>query len=285
MALRRVREGLVTMGGGCVIELDIRAFFDEMDKTQLRTMLDMRIGDGVIRRLIDKWLKAGVVDKGIVFFPRKGTPQGGVISPLLANLYLHHVLDLWFATQVQPNCRGRCFHVRYADDAVLGFSSAADAQRVMKALPKRFARFMLELHPDKTRQLMFKPGQAESFDFLGFTHYWGRTRRGGWSIQRKTAKDRLRRTLKGINLWCRANRHLSLVEQHAKLSRKVMGHFAYYGIRGNVAALGKVRFFVERIWIKWLCRRSQRGKIDWIRAGKLLAAYRLPRARVVNNIA
>jgi RNA-directed DNA polymerase len=279
-ALAVLEERLSEMGGGWVLELDIRSYYDTIDQGILRKMLRRRVRDGVINRLIGKWLKAGVMEEGKWYRPESGTPQGGVISPLLANIYLHHVLDEWFANEVQPRLIGRSFLLRYADDATLVFANEHDARRVQAVLAKRFARFGLTLHPTKTRLVQFRPplsgGGGESFDLLGFTHFWGKSRKGRWVIKRKTAKDRFKRGLKKIAQWCRSNRHLPLAEQHAALSRKLRGHYAYFGIRGNYRALARLRFFVERTWVKWLRRRSQRSRWSWEKASRLLSVFALP---------
>mgnify|MGYP006429809243 CR=1 FL=1 len=287
-ALQATREPLMDMGGGWVVEVDIRKFFDEVDHSQLRAILRRRVSDGDLLRLIDKWLKAGVLEDGKSQRLRRGTPQGGVISPILANIFLHEVLDQWFETEVKARLAHEAHLVRFADDAVLLFRDEADARRVLSVLSQRFARYGLRLHPDKTRLVTFqrpskgmkrprsKPG---TFDLLGFTHYWGRSRRGNWVIRRKTAKDRQRRTLRALNQWCRANRHRPIPAQWAALTRKLRGLYAYYGIIGNVAALQSVRFQACRIWHKWLNRRSQKGRLSWDRFNQLLEAFPLPRAR------
>lgn len=220
-ALQSIWDHAMPMHGGWVIDLDIQGFFDALDHGQLRNFLDQRVRDGVMRRAIDKWLKAGVMEQGRHERAVLGTPQGGVISPLLANIYLHHVLDEWFATEVQPRLRGLSFAVRYADDVVIMVALESDAHRMMEVLPKRLARFGLTMHPEKSRLVRFRqpkfdwrPGQGEdsddfqppgTFDFLGFTHYWGNAMKGGWALKRKTASDRLRRSLKAVNRWCRAH--------------------------------------------------------------------------------
>ena len=285
-AIKTVWDGLSRMGGGWVIDLDIKAFFDTIDHQHLREFLQQRVKDGVILRLIGKWLKAGVLEAGQWQKGKLGSPQGGVISPLLANVYLHYVLDEWFEKEVKPRLRGRAFEVRFADDAVLAFSNEADARKVLEVLPKRFARFGLTLHPTKTRLVRFRPHReqrAETFDFLGFTHYWGKSRSGRLVIKRKTAKDRLQRGLKRIAQWCRWNRHRPIREQHWMLKRMVQGHFAYYGIRGNSRLLGTFRYRVECIWIKWLSRRSHRARIVWEKARQLLMLLPLPRVRIMQQ--
>lgn len=289
-ALHRLRERLKRRGGW-IVELDIERFFDTLDHGHLRSFLDQRVRDGVIRRAIDKWLKAGVLEGGQIHHPEEGTPQGGVISPLLANIYLHEVLDRWFVEQIQPRLRGRAELVRYADDAVLVFDEERDARRVLDVLPKRFARFGLRLHPEKTRLIAFERPPEENassggssgpqtFDFLGFTHYWARSRRGWWVVKRKTAKDRQRRSLRAIAQWCRRHRHSPIREQHAVLSAKLRGHYAYYGLPGNGRALTSYWWAVGGIWRHWLDRRSQRGRMCWRRFALLLAHYPLPAVRL-----
>ena len=286
--LARLNDRLHRMGGGWVLELDIRSYFDTIDHRLLRKFLQRRVRDGVITRLIGKWLKAGVMEDGQWYCPETGSPQGGVISPLLANVYLHEVLDEWFRSEVQPRLAGSSFMLRYADDATLVFANQSDARRVLAVLAKRFAKFGLTLHPDKTRLVAFKPprdgGTGGSFDLLGFTHYWGKSRRGRWMIQRKTAKDRFARTLKRLNHWCRKYRHWRLRDQHQVLRRKLQGHWAYFGLSGNYRALASLRFHAERIWVKWLSRRSQRGKISWDRANQLLTVFALPRPQIVHRV-
>ncbi|MBS9405633.1 group II intron reverse transcriptase/maturase [Halomonas sp. TRM85114] len=285
-AIKTVWDGLSSMGGGWVIDLDIQAFFDTIDHQHLSAFLQQRVKDGVIIRLIGKWLKAGVLEAGQWQKGEMGSPQGGVISPLLANVYLHYVLDEWFEKDVKPRLQGRAFSVRFADDAVLAFSNEADARKVMEVLPKRFARFGLTLHPTKTRMVRFRPHReqrAETFDFLGFTHYWGKSRRGRWIIKRKTVKDRFRRGVNRIAQWCRWNRHLPIHEQHRIVSRKIQGHFAYYGIRSNIRALGRFRYCVGNAWIKWLRRRSQRAYFSWEKSKSLLRRMPLPRARIMHS--
>jgi group II intron reverse transcriptase/maturase len=296
-ALQSFREQMMAMRGGWVLEVDIRKFFDHLDHAHLREMLSRRIRDGVLRRLIDKWLKAGVLEEGRLHRPQAGSPQGGVISPLLSNVYLHDVLDTWFKEEVLPRLKGRGFLVRFADDAVMGFACESDARRVLEVLPKRFARFGLTLHPTKTRLVKFTrppyrdppkgqgPGSRPgTFDLLGFTHYWGRSLRGNWVVKRKTARSRLSRSLRTINQWCRTHRHRKLTDQHRALCRKVQGHYAYYGITGNYAALGTFLRGVQRRWKKWLSRRSQRAYLDWAQFRRLLERYPLPPPVVVHSV-
>jgi len=277
-----------------LIELDIESFFDRVDRARLREMVARRVGDGVIRRVIGKWLQAGVLEGTQLSYPEQGTPQGGVISPLLANLYLHEVLDQWFEQAVKPRLKGRSFMVRYADDAVLGFERQEDAERVLAVLAKRFERYALSLHPQKTRLLALnRPspnertrrglGDPRSFDFLGFTLYWGRSRKGDWVIRRKTAKDRLSRALRVIEAWCRRHRHTPVRWQHAQLSNKLRGHYAYYGMTGNGRSMASFRHHVESIWRKWLRRRSN-AKLPWAQFSAFLQRDPLPPVRVVHSV-
>jgi RNA-directed DNA polymerase len=282
-------HSLMDMHGGWVLEVDIRRFFDALDHSHLRRILRQRVRDGVLLRLIDKWLKAGVMERGSVSYPATGTPQGGVISPLLANIYLHTVLDLWIAKRVAPRISGRVVLVRYADDFILLFEREHDARRVHAALPRRVADFGLELHPGKTRLIPFRqPPRGcstrpkQSFDFLGFTHFWGRSRRGTWIVQRRTAKDRFTRSVRAIRAWCRRHRHDSLADQHEALSRKARGHYAYFGITGNSERLLAFRDEVHRVWRNWLNRRS-RADVTWERFQRILVTYPIPRPRIVSQ--
>ena len=292
-ALEALWHGLMEYGGGWVIDLDIEDFFGSVDWGHLRDFLDLRVRDGVIRRAIGKWLNAGVMEAGELSYPQRGTPQGGVVSPALSNVYLHEVLDVWFEHEVKPRLRGRAFEVRYADDAVLVFEHEDDAQRVLGVLAKRLGKYGLRLHPDKTRLVEFcrpsKPkrggSQAErSFAMLGFTHYWGRSRKGRWVVKRKTAKDRFSRVLRGIGQWCRIHRHWKVRDQHAALCRKLRGHYAYYGITGNAPALARMRHEVRRCWHKWLGRRGGRTRMTWSRYLHVLSAFPLPPVRVVHSV-
>jgi RNA-directed DNA polymerase len=290
-ALQVLWRGLMRIGGGWVVELDFEDFFGSLDHQQLREMLRQRVRDGVLLRLIGKWLRAGVLEDGNLQQSETGTPQGGVISPLLSNVYLHEVLDAWFEDVVRPRLRGLAFIVRFADDAVLVFSREEDARRVAEVLPKRCAKYGLSLHPEKTRLIAFRrPGSytwendgADTFDFLGFTHYWGQSRRQCPVVKCKTARDRFTRSLRAFRHWCRIHRHLPLAEQQRVLRQKLMGHDAYYGITGNAAALERLRHEVRRSWQKWLNRRSHRARMNWQRFQRVLERYPLPPARVVHS--
>lgn len=278
-----------------VIDLDIRKYYDTIDHGQLRSFLDRRVTDGVIRRMIDKWLKAGVLEAGQLHRSTEGTPQGGVVSPVLSNVYLHHVLDEWFEDQARPRLKGRAILVRYADDAILAFEDFLDARRVLAALGKRLERFGLSLNLDKTQLVDFRfnrPGgeahpdtDGTTFTFLGFTHVWGKSRNGKTVVRQVTAKDRYARALKAVADYCRKNRHRSMAEQNARLSAMMRGHYAYYGISGNGRRLRWFAHQVVRIWKKWLSRRGRHGRVLWSRLGAILKRRPLPPARIVHRYA
>jgi group II intron reverse transcriptase/maturase len=288
-ALTTLRDTLMEMGGGWVIEVDIRKYFDSIDHRHLREALGQRIGDGVVLRLIGKWLNAGVMEEGQLSYPESGTPQGGVISPLLANVYLHAVLDTWFERDVKPKLGGKAKLVRFADDFVIAFAQESDARRVYEVLPKRFAKFGLELHPEKTRLVPFKRpplskdddgrrGVAqEAFDLLGFTLFWAKSGQGYWVIKVETAPSRFTRTLHRLSEWCRTHRHVPVVEQWKRLCRSVVGHFNYFGVVGNAGRLLALRHEVYGIWRRWLDRRSQRARMSWAKMRLLHQRYPLPK--------
>jgi RNA-directed DNA polymerase len=286
-ALEALWKATMDMRGGWLVELDIESFFDTVDKDKLREILRQRVRDGVLLRLVGKWLNAGVMEEGCVYHPETGTPQGGVISPLLANVYLHEVLDLWFETVVKPRLKGRAHLVRFADDGVLVLEREDDARRVFDVLPKRFGKYGLRLHPEKTRLIEFraprKPpeggsrgGNPESFDFLGFTHFWACSRKGNWVMKRKTASSRVSRALHGIVQWLRANRHASLTWQHRMLVLKLRGHCAYFGISGNRRSLSSVCYWVLMFWKKWLGRRSRQARVNTAYMVRLARAFPIP---------
>jgi group II intron reverse transcriptase/maturase len=293
-ALNALWHQTMRIAGGWVLEVDVRKFFDTMDHGHMREFLRRRVLDGVLLRLIGKWLNAGVLENGGITYPDAGSPQGGVVSPLLANIYLHEVLDTWFGREVQPRLSGRATLIRYADDAVLFFEREQDAHKVMAVLPKRFARYGLSLHPEKTRLVEFRrpdyrapllregaPPRPGTFDLLGFTHFWGKSRSGKWLVRRSTAKDRFRRAIKRVADWCRWHRHDDVREQQRTLAQKLRGHFGYFGITGNYEALQRFWLEVRRAWQRWLNRRSQRARMNWERMNKLLERYPLPQPRIV----
>jgi group II intron reverse transcriptase/maturase len=275
-----------------LIDADISGFFDSLDHSLLRDVLRRRVKDGSILRLIGKWLNAGVIDGGELTYPESGSPQGGVISPMLSNIFLHHVLDEWFVRDVQPRMKGRCVLLRFADDFVIGGEREADAQRIMSVLPKRFARYRLTIHPEKTKLISFrKPARRETtdtgndtFEFLGFTHYWAKARLGDGVLKRKTAQKRVRRAKKTLWQWWRGNRPRPLKEQYEQLGQKLQGHYQYYSIRGNYRALESVFEFVRTAWRYWLSRRSRESYIRWDKFERLLAVFPLPRPRIIHQV-
>jgi RNA-directed DNA polymerase len=279
--------------GVTVLEVDIRKFFDKLDHQYLRQFLRLRVRDGVLLRLIDKWLKAGVMEDGNVSYPDSGSPQGGVVSPLISNVFLHYVLDVWFEQEVKPCLYGKAFLIRYADDFVIGFRDPRDAERVMEVIPKRVGKYGLTVHPTKTKLISFRPPSSRTkgdeedrpgtFDLLGFTHYWGVSLKGYWVVKLKTAKDRFTRAVRSIDQWCHDNRHLSLVEQQQKLNQKLRGHYAYYGVTGNSEAMNRFRQEVENRWRKWLNRRNNIRSMHWEKFCALLRRYPLAPARAVRS--
>ena len=278
---------------GWILDADVSGFFDSLDHSWLRKIMKQRVNDGGMLRLIGKWLNAGVVEEGVLTYPDKGTPQGGVISPMLSNIFLHHVLDDWFVKDVKPRMKGRCFLIRFADDFIMGFELEEDARRVMDVLPKRFNRFGLSIHPKKTALIEFrKPNSKDSkgngngtFDFLGFTHYWAKSHRGYWVIKRKTKRKAVKRFLRSLWLWLKINRHLPLEEQYEMLCLKLRGHYQYYGVRNNAKAINNIGYKAKRFWRYWLSRRSHKGHVNWDKfLDSILNKYVLPRPGIVHSI-
>lgn len=294
-ALEILEHQVMRMRGCWVLEGDIEKFFDSVDHARLREVLTQRVRDGVLLRLIGKWLNAGVMEGGAVQYPDAGTPQGGVVSPLLANIFLHEILDVWFERDVRPRMRGRAVLIRYADDFVILFEREDDARRVNGVIGRRFEKYGLRLHPEKTRLVEFRPptegpsgtAKAErgrSFDLLGFTHYWARSRNRTWVVRKKTARSRFTRTLKRITAWIRRNRHEPLRWQHEKLTRMLGGHDAYFGVTGNYTALMKLRWWTVHAWWKWLRRRS-RGAPRFASMASFAQCFRLPPPRMIRRLA
>jgi len=249
-----------------VVEADIKGFFDNLSHEWLMRMLAERIDDQAILRLIKKWLKAGVLDTdGKVLRPEGGTPQGGIISPILANVYLHYALDLWFEKVFQRSCKGEAFLIRYADDFVCGFGREEDAQRFYSELEERLRKFGLELAAAKTRVLPFsryRLGET-SFDFLGFEFRWGTDRKGQARLQRRTARKKFRSSVERVAKWCKKHRHLRIAEQFRRLNAKLRGYYNYYGVNGNYASLNEFYHLLQRLHLKWLNRRSQCPSYTW----------------------
>jgi len=288
MALDRIWNETMNMKGAYIIDLDISKYFDTIDHGLLREVLKKRVRDGVIIRMIGKWLNAGVMERGQKLFPKKGSPQGGVISPVLSNVYLHEVLDSWFIKQVRPRLAGKATMVRYADDATLIFENENDLKRVMEVLPKRLLKYGLKMNEQKTKvRRFFPPGnsgeKSDTFEFLGFTHYWGKSRKGNWVIKRKTESKRLSRSLKAVAVWCKKNRHLPIHVQQQKLNIKLRGHYNYYGITPNSKSLAFFWENVKKIWKKWLNRRSRNPHLNWDKFNMLLARYPLSRPKIYHS--
>lgn len=283
---REVRRGAMNY----ILEADIVSFFDNIDRTMLMEMLRERIADESLMRLVGKCLHVGILDGDEYSEPEVGTTQGSVLSPLLGNIYLHNILDMWFERVVKPRLRGNGTLIRYADDFIIGIEHEEDAKRVEVALRGRMARFGLTLHPTKTRSLTFRRPldgngkETGTFDFLGFTLYWQRTRRGGWRMGCKTRRARQARAIKSAYDWCRRHRHWPVKAQHAALRRKLKGHFNYFGVSGNGRSVARVSYWVVMGWWKWLRRRSQRARMNWQRFQRLLQAHPLPTARVMVSI-
>jgi RNA-directed DNA polymerase len=272
---------------GWILEADIVSFFDSIDRKRLLEILQARVPDGSMLRLVGKCLHVGVLDGELYSKPSTGTAQGSVLSPLLGNIYLHHVVDVWFEREIMPQLSGAATLVRYADDLVIALDHQHDAVRVMNLLKERLQSFGLTLHPEKTRLVPFgRPPRGHvgkgpgTFDFLGFTWYWRRTRAGRWSVSCKTRTARLVKAITAVYDFCRRHRHESVQSQHAGLCRRLRGHFNYFGVNGNGRSLQALREQALRSWFKWLRRRSQRHRLTWKRYRDLLRTYPLPRALI-----
>jgi len=291
-ALDELRTQCLELNINWIIDADVCGYFDNIDRKMLVAMIKQRVNDGGLLRLIGKWLNAGVDEEGELSYPEKGTPQGAVISPLLSNIFLHYVLDDWYVKEVKPQLKGRSFLLRFADDFVIGCEARSDAHKVLAMLGERFKRFALSLHPEKTKLVPFgKPARkvrvdhvTGTFNFLGFTFYWSKGRKGYWVIKKKTIGKRLNRFLRGLWDWCKENRHKPLKEQHAKLSAKLHGYYQYYGVRSNFKALEVVYEYAEKAWRFWLARRSHKGGVSWAKFEKIRAAFPFPKPRIFHNI-
>jgi len=259
-----------------IIDADIKNYFGSINHGILRGFLDKRVKDGVIRRMIDKWLKAGIMESGNIDYPEQGTKQGSVISPLLSNIYLHYVLDEWFLEQIQPLLKGKSFIVRWADDFILGFTDKSDAERVMEVLQKRFAKYELTIHPEKTRLIDLnsqRGGSGRSFDFLGFTHYLGKSRKGYKVLKRKTSSKSMTKAVVRFNEFIKCNRHLRLHELIVAINVKLRGHYSYFGYTFNFSGIFKLFRAVQRILFKWLNRRGGDPKWKWDRFSLLINVW------------
>jgi group II intron reverse transcriptase/maturase len=277
-----------------VLEIDITSYFDTVVRGQLMEMIGKRIGDGSILRLIGKWIHVGAIEEGRLLVNKTGIGQGQVISPLLANIYLHYVLDLWFEEEVKPRLRGEAHEIRYADDGILCFQYREDAERVLKVLHQRFAKYGLTLHPEKTRLVEFGryaaqhrarqgKGRPETFDFLGFTHLCARSRRGFFAIHLRTMRKRFRRSLKAVSRWCQEHRHDDVEAQSGELNLKLRGHYQYYGRSTNFPAIQRFFEAVKKVWRKWLARRTRGRPLTWTDFRGILARLPLLRPRITRS--
>ncbi len=289
MAIHNLREQCRLQNIKWIISADITGLFDNINKEMLKDLIRLKVNDGGLIRLIGKWLNAGVMEDNRTTYPDKGTPQGGVISPCLSNIFLHYVLDDWFIKAVIPRLKGKCFIIRYADDFIIGCESKTDAHKIMEVLPKRFDSYDLSLHPKKTVLIPFgkplastrKDSRNGNFDFLGFTFYWAKTLNGYWVIKKKTSGKRINRFMKMLWQWCKAYRHDPIKEQHLTLCSKLSGYYQYYGVRSNYKALGTVFEYAAKAWRFWLSRRSHKGKVLF---GELKGKFPFPKPRIVHNI-
>jgi group II intron reverse transcriptase/maturase len=270
---------------GWVVEADIKGFFDNISHPWMMRMLAERIGDGAFLRLIGKWLKAGIMEEGgKVVHPATGTPQGGIVSPVLANIYLHYVLDLWFEHRVRKQSQGDVFMIRYADDFVCAFQYRNDAVRFERQLSERLGKFGLAGAPEKTRTLQFNryvPEPNEAFEFLGFEFRWVKTRAGHMGVSRRTSPKKLRASVKAFTLWIKENRHSRVATLMQEVSRKLRGYWNYYGVRGNAQSMSRFYDQCQRLLYKWLNRRSQRNSYTWTEFGGLLRRHTVPTPRIV----
>lgn len=292
-ALDEVGRIICREGTSYVLEADIRGYFDAIVREQLMELIEKRVRDGSLLRLIRKWIHVGVIDEGRLLVSETGVGQGQIISPLLANIYLHYVLDEWFEQEVKPRLRGQAWEVRYADDFIVCFQHQEDAERVLRVLHQRFARYGLSLHPEKTRLLEFgRYAQAqarhrgerkpETFDFLGFTHICARSRRGRFTVHVQTQRKKVRRSLTAISRWCQRNRHLPVAEQWRTLNAKLRGHYQYYGRPTNYRSLWQFYRGVRRIWKKWLNRRTRGKTLPWAAYAELLNRHPLLRPYITH---
>ena len=284
-ALDEVGRVSCTRPTGWILEIDITTYFDSIVREQLMEMIEKRVSDGSVLRLIRKWIQVGVIDEGRLLVSETGTGQGQTISPLLANIYLHYILDEWFEEVVKPRLQGEAYEIRFADDAILCFQYREDAEKVMNVLPQRFAKYGLTLHPEKTRLVEFgrnaggnakrqgkKPG---TFDFLGFTHICARSRRGKFTVHVRTMRKRLSRSLTALARWCQEHRHEPVDQQQKILNAKLRGHYQYYGRPTNFPRVKQFYRGVRRVWRKWLNRRTRGQWLTWERYQDLLRRHPL----------
>ena len=292
-ALDKVGRVLCTRPMGWVLEIDIKSYFDSIARSVLVEMIEKRVNDGSVLRLIQKWIHVGVIDDGKLLISETGTGQGQPISPLLANIFLHHILDRWFEDVVKPRLRGEAYEIRFADDAILCFEHKEDAEKVLSVLPKRFEKYGLTLHPEKTRLIEFGRQAArnarqqgkkpDTFNFLGLVHICARSRKGKFTVHVKTIAKRLRRGLKAVADWCKQHRHDPVAEQQKALNAKLRGHYQYYGRPTNFRSLWQFYRRTRRLWREWLSRRTRGRPLTWERFGEILRQYPLLRPRITHS--
>ncbi|MFH1568419.1 MAG: group II intron reverse transcriptase/maturase [Gemmatimonadota bacterium] len=291
-ALRALNRVVMNGEAHWILEADVASYFDSISHQMLLEILSERVPDGTIRRLVGKCLHVGVLDGADLTTPEEGTAQGSALSPLLGNLYLHHVLDRWFEDEIVPRLRGKAEVIRYCDDFVIGFQRQEDAERVMEVLGKRLAKYGLSLQPAKTRLIPFqRPPETQTqgkgpgtFDFLGFRWYWRRARSGIWVLASKTRPVRLAKSIRALYLWCKTYRHKPIPEQHAALKARIQGHLNYFGVSGNGRSVVRFVREVTLAWYKWLARRGQRRPLTWAHFELLLQTYPLPKPRIGTSI-
>ena len=286
-AIEYMKKEVNFKGMRYIIDADLKDYFGSINHGILRELIARRVNDGVIKRMLNKWLKAGILENGQIYYPEEGTPQGGLISPMLSNIYLHYVLDEWFSEQIQPLLKGKSFIVRYADDFILGFTDKQDAMRVLNVLPKRFDKYKLTLHPEKTKLIDLKceTGKGDrSFDFLGFTHYIGKSRKGRLILMCKTSSKKLTKAINQTEDWIKHNRHKRLKELTAELNAKLRGHYAYYGITFNSKGITSFYEQIRRRLQKWLNRRGGKHKWEWEKFNTLITEwYPLEKPRIYHS--
>ena len=291
-AIKEVMDQSWATKGGWIVSADITGLFDNINHGFLRKLIKRRVNDGGLLKLIGKWLKAGVHERGEMSYPQSGTPQGGSISPILSNIYLHYVVDDWYVRQAKARLKGRNSMIRWADDFIIICEYEEDASKLMKVLPQRFARYGLSLHPQKTKVVRFKQPKSgmkkdrlnKTFDFLGFTFYWGKSLKGYWIIRKKTARKRQSRFLAKCWQWCKENRHEPMADQHKTLCLKLRGFYQYFGVKTNNRSLDTVLFKVDRAWRYWLNRRNHKGNMSGDKFDKIRKLYPLPKTRIVHLV-
>ncbi len=293
-ALKELNDLIMFQPVNHIVEADIKGFFDNVSHEKLMEFIRIRIKDTTLLNLIEKFLKAGYVDDGVLVKPGTGTPQGSILSPMLANIFLHYVLDTWFATTVKSHVRGFCEIIRYADDFVCVVRYADEAKRIERGLRNRFNKYDLELHPIKSRNISFgrferenakkQNRRANTFDFLGFTHYCDRSRKGKFKVGRKTSRKKYTAKCKAMNAWLKAIRNLVKTKEWWKiLQAKLRGHYQYYGVSENYDGISRFYKFTIRMVHKWMNRRSQKRKMNWKRFAEYLEHYPLPKPRIVHS--